>query len=516
MNLIPSYILRQLYTRGSLKSHPKGFSFEIKNRLSDATFNELVSFKINGQSVPASSIFLELGNTLSPYLELDLSNGLSFPLGRKISIVCEQSVQSNNEYTLEITLKTTPFGLLTISVKDEVSQFHAENGTLKVPRSEINDYSEKAITERWEFVESFTQTNLKHLKSYSFEPERIRGNIEQFSGVIQVPLAFAGPLTVNGQQAKGSFIIPLATTEGTLVASYNRGIKLINLCGGVNCIVSDQGMQRAPLFECESAQKAIELVALIQKHEDSLKYEAEQTSSIAKLISIEPYQTNKFVFCRFNFFTGDASGQNMVSKATLAAANWLLSHVPFIKHFYLESNFAPDKKSSYINVQRTRGRKVTAEMIIKREHLVREMRVEPEQLLHHLSKSSLAVPIAGLNNNALHSTNAITAMFIATGQDVGAVVESASALAYSELTKEGDMYASITLPSLVVATYGGGTGLPTQRECLELMDCYGANKANKLAEIIAGVVMAGEISLAAAISSLDWVASHESLGRNRS
>jgi hydroxymethylglutaryl-CoA reductase (NADPH) len=164
---------------------------------------------------------------------------------------------------------------------------------------------------------------------------------------------------------------------------------------------------------------------------------------------------------------------------------------------------------------RTRGKRVTAEAVIKRDALIQRMRVEPESLAYHNGIANVGAILSGANNNGLHSANAITAMFIATGQDVANVAESSAGLIYTELTPERDLYISITIPSLIVATYGGGTGLATQRECLELLGCHGKGKVNKLAEIIAGAVLAGEISLAAAISSSDWVSSHEQYGRNR-
>jgi hydroxymethylglutaryl-CoA reductase (NADPH) len=164
---------------------------------------------------------------------------------------------------------------------------------------------------------------------------------------------------------------------------------------------------------------------------------------------------------------------------------------------------------------RTRGKRVTAEAVIKRDVLIQQMRVEPESLTYHNGIANVGAILSGANNNGLHSANAITAMFIATGQDVANVAESSAGIIYSELTPERDLYISITIPSLIVATYGGGTGLATQRECLELLGCYGKDRVNKLAEIIAGAVLAGEISLAAAISSSDWVSSHEKYGRNR-
>ena len=205
----------------------------------------------------------------------------------------------------------------------------------------------------------------------------------------------------------------------------------------------------------------------------------------------------------------------MTGRATFAASSWILEQVPTIRRFYLESNFATDKKASQVNVMRTRGKRVTAEATIPREVMVSELRVEPESLVYHGGVANVGTLLSGANNNGLHSANGITAMFIATGQDVANVSEGAAGIIYTELTPDKDLYVSITIPSLIVATHGGGTGLPTQRECLEILGCVGRGKVNKLAEIIAGVVLAGEISLAAAISSLEWVSSHEKYGRNR-
>ena len=206
----------------------------------------------------------------------------------------------------------------------------------------------------------------------------------------------------------------------------------------------------------------------------------------------------------------------MVGRATFAACSWILEQDDAkIRRFYLESNLATDKKASQVNIMHTRGKRVTAELVVPRDVLQQVMRVEPESLVYHQKVANVGAFLSGANNNGAHSPNAITAMFIATGQDVANVSESSAGIAYTELTPEGDMYISLTIPSLIVATYGGGTGLPTQRECLEAMGCYGRDKAKKLAEIIAGVCLAGELSLASAISSFDWVSSHEKYGRNR-
>jgi hydroxymethylglutaryl-CoA reductase (NADPH) len=371
------------------------------------------------------------------------------------------------------------------------------------------------VRRRQEYVAAATGVELEHVFSYSFEPIRTRGNIENFAGVAQVPIGFAGPIRINGEHARGDFLIPLATTEGTLVASYSRGMKLINMSGGVTCTVSDDKMQRAPVFTFDSAREAREFRLWVNDHIEEIRQQAEATSQIARLLYIDSYLANKFAYLRFNFSTGDAAGQNMVGRATFAACSWILEQQTQVRRFYLESNLATDKKNSHINLMSTRGKRVTAECVFPRDALRQVMRVEPESLQYHGQVANVGAFISGANNNGLHSPNGIAAMFIATGQDVANVAEGSAGIIYSEITPGGDLYLSITIPSLIVATHGGGTALPTQRECLEVLGCYGKGKVNKLAEIVGGVVLAGEISLAGAISSLEWVSAHERYGRHR-
>ena len=377
------------------------------------------------------------------------------------------------------------------------------------------DYSPEMVAERQRFVERTTGVRPVHLGHYSFDPAVTRGNIERFTGVAQVPGGLAGPLRVNGEHARGDFLIPLATSEGTLVASYSRGMKVLNLAGGVTCTVSDDAMQRAPVFDFDSARVARDFRDWVQEHLHDLRREAEATSRVARLSGVEVYLASRFAYLRFDFTTGDAAGQNMVGRATYAACGWIVANAPGVRRFFLESNVATDKKVSHVNILHTRGKRVTAEATIPRAVLTEELRVTPEALAYHAGVANVGAYLSGATNNGLHAPNAITAMFIATGQDVANVTEGSSAVIYTELTQSRDLYLSITLPSLIVATHGGGTGLPTQRECLEILGCYGAGKVRKLAEIVAGVVLAGEISLAAAISSLEWVEAHERMGRKR-
>lgn len=514
---VPSVLLKQLYTFGSLENTDQGVRFSIKNRLSDAQVTELLGVKIDGEAVPPEALRLHLGDgsTYTPD-EVSKQRPVDFPLRRTLDVVAGVEPLDPGKHQIEIAFRSQPFGKLRFTVEDAISE--DGEALVRIPRDEDDDCSEAVIHERQQFVEEFSGVAPQHINHYSFDPHVTKGNIENFTGVAQVPLGFAGPLEVRGEHAQGDFLIPLATSEGTLVASYNRGIKVLNLAGGVMATVVSDCMQRAPVFVFENARQGREFRNWIERHSDKIREEAEATSSVAKLQYIDAYLASRFVYLRFNYSTGDAAGQNMAGRATFAACGWILDHYPRreeIKHFFLESNFATDKKTSQVNIMRTRGKRVTAEAVIPRKVLEQHMRVEPEDLNYHDRVSTIGAFFSGANNNGAHSPNAITAVFIATGQDVANVSESSAGIMYTEITDEGDLYVSLTIPSLIVATHGGGTGLATQRECLEIMGCYGKGKVRKFAEIVAGVALAGELSLGAAISSADWVSSHESYGRNR-
>ena len=384
-----------------------------------------------------------------------------------------------------------------------------------VPRDAENDYTREAATRRVEFVREQTGASLEHVSSYSFDPEIVTGNVEQFLGVAQVPIGLAGPLLVNGEHAQGEFYVPLATAEGTLVASYNRGMRLLYEAGGVTTTIMDDRMQRAPAFLFESAREARDFCEWLRENFDEIKKAAETTTKSGALIEIEQYTAGRIVYTRFDYTTGDAAGQNLTGKATAAACAWITSNYEGITNFYLESNFATDKKSSQVNILHTRGKRVVAEVTLPAALIEEQMHTSGEELFRARQVSNLGGFMAGVNNNGLQSANGIAALFIATGQDAANVAESSAALGFSELLPNGDYYASITLPSLIVATYGGGTGLATQRECLELLGCYGTGKVRKLAEIVAATVLCGELSLGWAIVVAEWVTAHDLYGRNR-
>ena len=496
---IPNPVLQRLYTVGSLRNTEDGAQFALKNRLHDVEVTALRGIAIDGGAVELERVRLGLqdqrflqANQVNP------ENPLPFPLRSIVTVHANMPELGHGKHEIEVMFEARPFGDLHLKVEDDA-----------------DDYNPEIIQKRRALIEQATGVKLRHILCQSFDPRLTKGNCENFVGVAQVPIGLAGPLLVQGENTNCEVLVPLATSEGTLVASYNRGMKVLNLCGGVHATVVADAMQRAPVFVLRNARAGREFVEWVLANLGEIRAAAEATSKVARLQYIDPYLASKFVYLRFNFSTGDAAGQNMVGRATFAAYNWILEHFEGIESAYLESNFATDKKASHVNIMRTRGKRVTAEAVISREVLQRHLRVTPEQLAHHYGVANVGAFLSGSTSNALQSANAITAMFIAMGQDVANVAESAAAILYTEITPTKDLYISLTIPSLVVATHGGGTGLATQRECLEIVGCYGKGRVNRLAEIMAGTALAGEISLGAAISSEDWVSSHERLGRHR-
>ncbi|MDO8331224.1 MAG: hydroxymethylglutaryl-CoA reductase [Fluviicoccus sp.] len=386
----------------------------------------------------------------------------------------------------------------------------------KLPRDPQNDYSRDMAATRRDVVTAETGATLEHVGGFSFDPALLPGNIENFVGVAQVPLGMAGPMRVNGEHAQGDFYIPMATSEGTLVASYSRGMRLTREAGGITTTVIDDAMQRAPLFVFRDARAARDFGQWVDANFDGIKAQAEETTSSGKLRNIEQYAVGKMRWLRFNFTTGDAAGQNMVSKATRHACMWILDHQPpGLEHFTLAAQMDTDKKHSQLNSLHTRGKRVVAEITLPSALITNIMHTTAAALHKQRQFSNMGTLLSGSVNNGAHFANGITAMFIACGQDVANVAESSAGFVYGELKDNGDYYFSVTIPSLIVATYGGGTGLPTQRECLEVMGCAGKDKVYKLAELVAATVLCGELSLASAVVSDQWVSSHDQLGRNR-
>jgi hydroxymethylglutaryl-CoA reductase (NADPH) len=369
--------------------------------------------------------------------------------------------------------------------------------------------------QRRDFVTEQTAVSIEHVGHYSLDPASTAGNIENFIGVAQVPMGLVGPLLVNGEHAQGEFYMPMATSEGTLIASYNRGARLLRDSGGAKVTVVDDVMQRAPVFIFDDARQARDFGVWVEDNFEQIAAQAESTTRSGKLRNIQQFAASRMRYLRFNYTTGDAAGQNMVGKATFAACEWIMANYEGIKRYMLSGAMDTDKKHSQLNTLHSRGKRVIAEVTMPSELIEKTMNISAEALYKARSISQVGAFMAGSNNTGAHSANGITAAFIATGQDVANVAESSAAVVFADINEQGDYYLSITIPSLIIATFGGGTGLATQQECLKMIGCDGAGKVHKLAEIIGAMVLAGEISLMSAVLAGDWVTSHDALGRNR-
>lgn len=390
-----------------------------------------------------------------------------------------------------------------------------------IPRDGANDYHPDIVAARQRFIEEASGARLEHTRRFSFDPEGMSGNIESLFGVAQIPIGIAGPLLIHGEFAQGPFYVPMATLEGTLLASYNRGMKVIREAGGVSTTVIGQAMQRAPCFVFHNARAARDFERWLAGHFEDIKAVAQSTTSVGRLDEIEHYCVHNFVYTRFNYSTGDAAGQNMTSRATFVACEWIREQYPSLRHYLLSGNFDTEKRSSAVNLLKNRGKRVTAEITVPRDVIERNLRITPEAMHYGQGITTLASFLTNSSNNAAHPANGLAALYLATGQDMANIGESNQCTVYNRVTREGDYEFSVTLPALIVASYGGGTNLPTQRECLEILGCHGRGKALKLAEIAAALVVAGELSLGAATRvdkvtrKNEWVDAHERLGRNR-
>ena len=371
-------------------------------------------------------------------------------------------------------------------------------------------------------LERMLGVSLSSIGSTILDFEELVGrNIENPIGAVQVPVGVAGPLRVVGEYARGDFYIPLATTEGALVASVNRGAKAVTMAGGARARVLRDGMARAPVFWTPSVEEARRLVEWVMGHMDEVRRAAESTTRHGRLLEVQPFQAGNLVWLRFVYFTGDAMGMNMATIATDAAARVILEGFPGEARLVaISGNLCTDKKPAAVNIVCGRGKTVTAEALLPREVVREVFHVEPEDIefvnrAKNLMGSAVAGSLGGFN---AHIANIVAAVFIATGQDVAQVVESSMGFTWAEVRGDGSLYVSVTLPSLEVGTVGGGTRLPTQREALSLLgvagggDPPGAN-ARKFAEIVAAAVLAGELNLLAALAANELARAHRMLGR---
>ncbi|WP_297489028.1 hydroxymethylglutaryl-CoA reductase (NADPH) [Thermococcus sp.] len=362
---------------------------------------------------------------------------------------------------------------------------------------------------------------LDNIGHYSIDPDRLIGrNIENMIGVVQIPMGVAGPLKINGEYAKGEFYIPLATTEGALVASVNRGCSALTAAGGVRTTLIDDKMARAPLLKCPDARRAREVAGWVQNNLDYLQEKAvSKVTRHGKLRGVKPFIVGNNLYLRFEFETGDAMGMNMVTISSEEIMKVIEEKFPDVKYLALSGNLCVDKKPNALNFIEGRGKTVIAEAVIPREIVEKKLKTTPELIAEVNYRKNLvgSAQAASYGFNA-HFGNIVGAIFLATGQDEAQITEGSHGITLAEVTPEGDLYMSITMPSLEIGTVGGGTRVPTQREALSIMGVAGGgdppgSNAKKFAEIVAGAVLAGELSLLAAIAAKHLAKAHRELGR---
>lgn len=378
----------------------------------------------------------------------------------------------------------------------------------------LRDFS--TIKQRREAVEKETETILTQIGSYSLDESiASQKNCENMIGAIQVPIGIAGPLLIKSKLQNRNVFLPLATTEGALVASVSRGTKAITLCGGARVSSKRVGISRAPVFVVQNLDEAESTINWIESHGEEIKKMSEKTSTHLALLGIKHWLVGKNLFVRFLFDTQDAMGMNMITIAVTEIAKIIEKYTP-ARLIAVSGNMCVDKKPNALNVLEGRGIQVWAEIVLLKQVIQEVLKTTPEKFIEVIQRKvyigSILSGSIGANSQA---ANVLAALFLATGQDIAHISEVSSVITTAELI-EDKVYVSVFLSDLVVGTIGGGTGLATQKESLQLLHVAGGNKginAEKLAEIIGSAVLAGEISLAASLSVNSLADAHIKLGR---
>ena len=375
--------------------------------------------------------------------------------------------------------------------------------------------SPEVVAERWNVlgVDASVKTQLLDSLTEAQMPV-YKKNIENFIGTVKLPVGIAGPLRVNGLFAQGDYNIPLATSEAALVASYNRGAQLITRAGGCTAILLNEGVGRAPGFAFSDVLSAGRFSMWIIANQDNFSRVAESTTSHGKLIDMRITIEGNHVYLIFEYSTGDASGQNMVTIATDSIVSYIIDNSPVSPEYhFVEANLSGDKKASAQSFLSVRGKKVTTEVHISKALIKKMLHTTPDKMVKYWRMSAIGGVLSGTIGVQGHYANGLAALYIACGQDAACVAESAVGVTRFEVNDEGGLYAAVTMPNLMVGTVGGGTGLPSQRACLEIMGLAGEGKAHAFAEVTASIALAGELSIIGALAAGHFTRAHKNLAR---
>jgi hydroxymethylglutaryl-CoA reductase (NADPH) len=380
-------------------------------------------------------------------------------------------------------------------------------------------YTEEARKQRLDWLRARTGKALPSLDERGLDARALTGNLENFAGSVEVPVGLAGPLLFTGDAAGGSVVAPLATTEGALIASASRGARAITAGGGVTTKVLSQRMTRAPAFEFADIAAAARFTDWLRAHRRDLDEQVRLTSRYARLVDVDPYQIGRYLHVRFVFETADAAGQNMTTAATWQICRWVqdtLAGDDGLRPAWMliEGNLSSDKKVSVASMLAGRGTRVTAECRIPADVVESVLKTTPAAMVKGHATWLLGAQQAGIIGSGLNVANIVAGLFVATGQDIACVHESAVSILSMEVDGD-DLVATMLLPSLVTGTVGGGTSLPQQREWLTALGCAGTGGGPRFAEIVAGFALALDLSTLAAVVSGQFADAHQRLGRSR-
>lgn len=351
------------------------------------------------------------------------------------------------------------------------------------------------------------KNTLERLEAYS-------KNIENCVGTLKIPLGVAGPLRVNGFFAKGDFLVPLATTEAALVASYHRGARLITAAGGCTALLHDDAVSRSPGFIFRTLIEAAQFVLWATENFERFRALTAETTRHGELMDARFTLEGNHVYMNLDFYTGRAAGQNMVTIATAAVVDWIRENTPVRpQRAFVEANFSGDKKASSLSFISVRGKKVTAEVFLPGTLVKKYLHTTPDVMAQYWQMAALGGVMSGTMGVQGHFANGLAALYLATGQDAACISESSVGITRMEVTEDEGLYATVTLPNIIVGTVGGGTKLPSQAVCLKMLGLEGEGQAHGLAEICAALCLAGELSIIGALAADQFAAAHKRLAR---
>jgi hydroxymethylglutaryl-CoA reductase (NADPH) len=378
-------------------------------------------------------------------------------------------------------------------------------------------FTPEALEARWQLVGRSAEDRESLLDARTLcEREQYQRHIENFIGTVKLPVGLAGPLRINGLFAQGDYYVPLATTEAALVASYSRGAQIISEAGGCSAVMLNEGIRRAPGFAFRNVGEAGQFVVWALAMRDTFEECTAATTRHGTLVDMQLTVEGNHVYLAFEFTTGDAAGQNMVTLATESICAYIDGHSPIKPQYhFLETNLSGDKKASAQSFVSVRGKKALAETLLPADLVRKRLHTTPRRMADYWRMSAIGGVLSGTIGVQGHYANGLAALYIACGQDAACVAESAVGVTRLEETDDGSLYAAVTLPNLIVGTVGGGTGLPSQQACLRILGLEGEGKARAFSELCAALALAGELSIIGALAAGHFARAHRRLARGR-